>query len=62
MFNNYIYNRAYNMAKYLIRKGVEPKEAIEITIDKYKNTKIDLNKLKKRIRKDIKRDFYLEDI
>ena len=62
MFNNYIYNRAYNMAKYLIEKGLDPKEAIEITIDKYKGTKVNIEKLEKRIRKEIKKEFYIEEI
>lgn len=49
------------MTKYLIEKGLEPKEAIEITIDKYKNTKVNIEKLEKRIRKEITREFYYED-
>lgn len=49
------------MTKYLIQKGLDPKEAIEITIDKYKNTKVNIEKLEKKLRKEIKREFYYDD-
>lgn len=49
------------MAKYLIEKGLEPKEAIEITIDKYKGTKVNIEKLEKKLRKEIKREFYYDE-
>ena len=62
MFNNYIYSRAYNLARYLIQKGIEPKEAIEITIDKYKGTRVNIERLEKKLRKEIKKEFYIEEI
>ena len=46
------------MAKYLIEKGLDPKEAIEITIDKYKNTKVNIERLEKKLRKELKRALY----
>lgn len=59
---NYITSRAVQTAKYLIKKGVDPKDAIEITIDKYiKNPKLDIAKLIKVIKKEIKQEFYYEE-
>ena len=59
---NYITQRAISTARYLIRKGIDPTWAIEITISKYiNNPKLDINKLMKAIKKDIKHEFYYED-
>ena len=59
---NYITKRAVSMARYLIKHGIDPKWAIEITISKYiNNPKLDINKLMKVIKKEIKEEFYYED-
>ena len=59
---NYITSRAVQTAKYLIKRGLDPKDAIEITIDKYmKNPKLDISKLIKVIKKEIKQEFYYEE-
>lgn len=54
---NYITKRAINTAKYLIKRGIEPKDAIEITVDKYiKNPKFNIDKLVREIKKSLKED------
>ncbi len=59
---DFITQRAISKAKYLIRKGVDPKEAIEIAINKYiNNPKINIGLLIKEIKKEIKQEFYYED-
>ncbi len=59
---NYITARAVAQTKYLISKGLEPKEACEIIIDKYiVNPKLNISKLIKEIKKEIKQEFYYED-
>ena len=59
---DYITNRAISISRYLIKNGVDPKEAIEITISKYiKNPKLNINKLIKEIKKETKQEFYYED-
>ena len=59
---DFITQRAISKAKYLIRKGVDPKEAIEISISKYiKNPKINIGLLIKEIKKSIKSDLYYEE-
>lgn len=59
---NYITSRAYNMTKYLIEKGVDPEDALQITISKFiTNPKLDISKLTKRVKKDIKHDLYWDD-
>lgn len=59
---NYITARAVAQAKYLIKRGLTPKEALEITIDKYiRCPKLNINKLIKVIKKEVKQEFYYED-
>ena len=59
---NYITARAVATAKYLIKRGLDPKDAIEITISKYiHNPKLDIKKLTNAIKKAIKSEFYYED-
>ena len=54
---NYITKRAISTAKYLIRRGIDPKDAIEITVDKYiQNPKLNIHKLIKEIKKSLKED------
>ena len=54
---NYITKRAISTAKYLIRRGIDPKDAIEITVDKYiKNPKFNIDKLVREIKKSLKED------
>lgn len=49
---NYITARAVATAKYLIKRGLDPKDAIEITISKYiYNPKLDIKKLTNAIKK-----------
>ena len=59
---NYITGRAVSLAKYLIKQGLDPKDAIEISIRKYiNNPKLDIKKLINKIKKEIKQEFYYED-
>ena len=59
---NFITKRAVSKAKYLIRNGVDPKDAIEISISRYMiNPKIDIKKLIEEVKKEIKQEFYYED-
>ena len=59
---NYITNRAVSTAMYLIKRGVDPKDAIEITISKYiNNPKLDIKKLINKIKKEIKQELYYEE-
>lgn len=59
---DYITDRAYNMTKYLISKGVDPEDALQITISRFiTNPKLDIAKLTKKVKKDIKRDLYWDD-
>ena len=59
---NYITQRAISTARYLIKQGIDPKWAIEVAISRYMNNpKLDINKLIKTIKKEIKQEFYYED-
>lgn len=59
---NFITKRAISTAKYLIRNGVDPKDAIEMSISKYMNNpKINIKKLIEEVKKEIKQEFYYED-
>ena len=59
---NYITSRAVSTAMYLIKRGVDPKDAIEITIAKFiGNPKLDIKKLINKIKKEVKQEFYYED-
>ena len=54
---DYLTERAVSMTKYLISKGVDPKDAIEITISKYiYNPKFNIDKLVKTVEKEIKHE------
>ena len=59
---NYITGRACSLAKYLIKQGLDPMDAIAITINKYiHNPKLDIKKLVSKVKKDIRADFYFPD-
>ena len=59
---NYITARAVATAKYLIKRGLDPKDAIEITVSRYiSNPKLDIKKLTNAIKKAIKSDVYYEE-
>jgi hypothetical protein len=48
---------------YLIKRGVDPKDAIEITIAKFiGNPKLDIKKLMNKVKKNIKQELYYDDL
>ena len=59
---NYVTARAVSLTKYLIKQGLSPSDAISISISKYiKNPKLDIKKMIKKIKKEIKAEFYFEE-
>lgn len=59
---NFITNRAVNLAKYLIKNGLSPNEAIYISINKYiHNPKLDIKKMISKIKRELKHEFYFEE-
>ncbi len=57
---NYLYSRAVSLMYYLLKKGLEPDEAISIVYDKYKNSKINQDKLKRVLESECKNYFKYE--
>ncbi len=51
---NYLYNRAVSLLRYLINRGLDPYEAVDIVFDKYKNSRINRNKLKAILENEVK--------
>ena len=59
---DYITDRAYNMTKYLISKGVDPDDALQITISRFiTNPKLNIERLTRKVKKDIKRELFFDD-
>ena len=59
---NFITKRAISKARYLIKRGSSPKDAIEISISKYiGNPKLNIKELIATIKKEIKQEFYYEE-
>lgn len=51
---NYLYSRAVSLMYYLLKNGLEADEAISIVYDKYKNSRINKNKLKAILENEVK--------
>ena len=59
---NFITMRAISLTKYLIKQGIDPYDALYISISKYiKNPKLDIKKLIKTVKKELKQDFIDEE-
>ena len=59
---DYITDRAYNMTKYLINKGVDPEDALQITISRFiTNPKLNIGRLTRKVKKEIKRELFWDD-
>lgn len=58
---NYVTKRAISAALYLIKRGVAPHDAIQITLSKYQHTKVNTRQLEKSIKKEIKNNLYYEE-
>lgn len=51
---SYLYKRAVSLLNYLIKRGLDPYEALDIVYDKYKNSRINKNKLKAILENEVK--------
>ena len=59
---NYITSRAVNLTKYLIKQGIDPHDAVMVSISKYiHNPKLDIKKMIAKVKKEIKQDLYFEE-
>ena len=58
---NYLTSRAISMMKYMLDRNIDPYVALDIVIYKYEGTKINIEKLKKSIKKEFKEYFEESD-
>ena len=59
---DFITKRAISKARHLIKKGLDPKNAIEVSISCYiGNPKLNIKQLIDTVKKEIKQEFYYED-